>query len=96
MDDDFAAPVALPPSTTPQKSSKRKKFDNESVTCFVLSCDEPKKSGKRWCTAHNTNFDNMYYQARNAKTVPLLEGILSDPTTATEAMEEWDRDNPPH
>jgi hypothetical protein len=100
MDDDFAPQPDVVVKVEPgaARNGKRKQPADDETECFVMSCEVIRKKGKRWCHQHNCNYDGMAYQAKHA-TPPrseLMESIMSDRTSATEAMEEWDRENPPH
>ena len=63
-------------------------------TCFILTCDDECVKSKRWCKKHNQTFDNMFYQAKKENEIESLETAMSNPETATEAMEEFDEENP--
>ena len=109
MDDDFAAATPVkrerpdddqqngghgPSGKKPRRGGAA--GEGSSSMCFVSNCPEPKKTGKKWCATHNVAFDSMSYQARSATPPELdtLNQIMSSPEAATQAMNDWCRDNP--
>lgn len=109
MDDDFVTPpkpgkreaeasagTSAAEGSGGKKPKKNRKDVNRDTSCFVLTCDEQKRPGKKWCLNHNIAFDSMSYQARQAvpPEMDTLNQIMSTPEYATQAMEDWCRNNP--
>ena len=66
----------------------------KNVNCFV--CSEKKLRNSKFCKTHNRAYENMKYQARNAKPpeTTAFNQVMSDPGKAKIAIDQFIIDNP--
>lgn len=69
------------------KSEKNKK-------CFHCRCTEPKVTNGKFCKRHHRFAEGMKYQASAKKEPATFNDVMSDPSKAAVALDDWERENP--
>lgn len=105
LDEHDAASVSKASSSSKGSAKAKGKAKPAKDKLPCLCCDDPRAKGKRFCNAHNRNFDAMRYQAEhadddddeteNGTTLKEFVSKMSNDAVAREEILAYSRDSPP-